>query len=105
VDQPPIAPLSAAASQVFGPSVVLLRAVPALFAGAGTNFVLIGTIVHFWRQLDARVSDHRADRNRMDATSPHLPQQGASKIVPNANLGPHRLRGRMEVATTVYYED
>jgi hypothetical protein len=35
VDQPPIAPLLAAASQVFGPSLVLLRAVPALFAGAG----------------------------------------------------------------------
>ena len=35
VDQPPIAPLLAAASQAFGPSLVLLRAVPALFAGAG----------------------------------------------------------------------
>jgi hypothetical protein len=35
VDQPPIAPLLAAASQMFGPSLVLLRAVPALFAGAG----------------------------------------------------------------------
>ncbi|MGD0157798.1 MAG: glycosyltransferase family 39 protein [Terracidiphilus sp.] len=35
VDQPPIAPLLAAASQVFGPSLVLLLAVPALFAGAG----------------------------------------------------------------------
>jgi len=35
VDQPPIAPLLAAASQVFGPSLVLLRALPALFAGAG----------------------------------------------------------------------
>ena len=35
VDQPPVAPMLAAASQVFGPSLVLLRAVPALFAGAG----------------------------------------------------------------------
>ena len=35
VDQPPVAPLLAAASQIFGPSLVLLRAVPALFAGAG----------------------------------------------------------------------
>ena len=35
VDQPPVAPLLAAASQMFGPSLVLLRAVPALFAGAG----------------------------------------------------------------------
>src|SRR5271165_4046844 len=35
VDQPPVAPLLAAASQVFGPSLFLLRAVPALFAGAG----------------------------------------------------------------------
>jgi len=36
VDQPPVAPLLAAASQLFGPSLVLLRALPALFAGAGT---------------------------------------------------------------------
>ncbi len=35
VDQPPIAPLLAAVSQMFGPSLLLLRAVPALFAGAG----------------------------------------------------------------------
>lgn len=35
VDQPPVAPLLAAASQMFGPSLVLLRAVPAFFAGAG----------------------------------------------------------------------
>jgi 4-amino-4-deoxy-L-arabinose transferase-like glycosyltransferase len=35
VDQPPVVPLLAAASQVFGPSLVLLRALPALFAGAG----------------------------------------------------------------------
>ena len=35
VDQPPVAPLLAAASQTFGPSLVLLRAVPAMFAGAG----------------------------------------------------------------------
>src|ERR1017187_7890717 len=34
VDQPPIAPLLAAASQVFGHSLVLLRAIPALFAAA-----------------------------------------------------------------------
>jgi 4-amino-4-deoxy-L-arabinose transferase-like glycosyltransferase len=35
VDQPPVAPLLAAASQLFGPSLFLLRAVPALFAAAG----------------------------------------------------------------------
>ena len=35
VDQPPVAPLLAAASQAFGPSLVLLRALPALFAGVG----------------------------------------------------------------------
>ena len=35
VDQPLVAPLLAAASQMFGSSLVLLRAVPALFAGAG----------------------------------------------------------------------
>lgn len=35
VDQPVLAPFLAAASQVFGPSLVLLRAVPAFFAAAG----------------------------------------------------------------------
>ena len=35
VDQPPIAPLLAAASQIFGNSLILLRAVPAFFAAAG----------------------------------------------------------------------
>jgi hypothetical protein len=35
VDQPPIAPLLAAASQVFGHSLFLLRALPAFFAAAG----------------------------------------------------------------------
>src|SRR5271165_7254899 len=35
VDQPLVAPLLAAASQAFGPSLVLLRAVPAFFAAAG----------------------------------------------------------------------
>ncbi|HXR32864.1 MAG TPA: glycosyltransferase family 39 protein [Verrucomicrobiae bacterium] len=35
VDQPPITPLLAAASQIFGPSLFLLRAVPAFFAAAG----------------------------------------------------------------------
>ena len=35
VDQPPIAPLFAAGSQMFGHSLVLLRAVPAFFAAAG----------------------------------------------------------------------
>jgi hypothetical protein len=35
VDQSPVAPLLAAASQVFGPSLFLLRAVPAFFAAAG----------------------------------------------------------------------
>jgi len=35
VDQPPLVPLMAAATQVFGHSLFLLRAVPALFAAAG----------------------------------------------------------------------
>ncbi|MBV8116588.1 MAG: glycosyltransferase family 39 protein [Candidatus Eremiobacteraeota bacterium] len=35
VDQPPLVPLLSAASQIFGPSLVLLRALPALFAAAG----------------------------------------------------------------------
>jgi hypothetical protein len=35
VDQPPIAPLLAAGSQVLGPSLLLLRAVPAAFGAAG----------------------------------------------------------------------
>ncbi len=35
VDQPPIAPLLAAGSQIFGHSLVLLRAVPAMFAAGG----------------------------------------------------------------------
>jgi hypothetical protein len=35
VEQPAVAPLLAAATQVFGPSLFLLRAVPAMFAGAG----------------------------------------------------------------------
>jgi hypothetical protein len=35
VDQPPVAPLLAAASQLFGHSLFLLRAVPAIFAAAG----------------------------------------------------------------------
>ena len=35
VDQPPVTPLLAAGSQLFGHSLVLLRAVPALFAAAG----------------------------------------------------------------------
>jgi 4-amino-4-deoxy-L-arabinose transferase-like glycosyltransferase len=35
VDQPPLVPLLAAATQLFGHSLVLLRAVPAFFAGAG----------------------------------------------------------------------
>ncbi len=35
VDQPPVAPLLAAGSQLFGHSLFLLRAVPALFAAAG----------------------------------------------------------------------
>jgi hypothetical protein len=35
VDQPPVAPLLAAASQVFGHSLVLLRSIPACFAAAG----------------------------------------------------------------------
>jgi hypothetical protein len=35
VDQPPVVPLLAAATQLFGHSLVLLRALPALFAAAG----------------------------------------------------------------------
>ncbi|MFB3776201.1 MAG: ArnT family glycosyltransferase [Bryobacteraceae bacterium] len=35
VDQPPVAPLLAAGSQIFGHSLVLLRAVPAFFAAGG----------------------------------------------------------------------
>lgn len=35
VDQPPVIPLLAALSQVFGPSLLLLRVMPALFAAAG----------------------------------------------------------------------
>src|SRR5579864_8348607 len=35
VDQPPVVPLLAALTQTFGHSLVLLRAVPALFAAAG----------------------------------------------------------------------
>lgn len=35
VDQPPLVPLMAAATQIFGHSLFLLRAVPALFAAAG----------------------------------------------------------------------
>lgn len=35
VDQPPVAPILAAASQMFGHSLLLLRAVPAFFAAAG----------------------------------------------------------------------
>src|SRR5581483_3398655 len=35
VDQPPVVPLLAAASQLFGHSLFLLRALPALFAAAG----------------------------------------------------------------------
>jgi hypothetical protein len=35
VDQPPVAPLLAAGSQLFGHSLFLLRAIPALFAAAG----------------------------------------------------------------------
>jgi hypothetical protein len=35
VDQPPLVPLLAAATQVFGHSLVLLRTIPALFAAAG----------------------------------------------------------------------
>ena len=44
VDQPPIAPLLAAASQMLGPSLVLLRAVPALFAAAGIYVTCLAVI-------------------------------------------------------------
>src|SRR5579872_6595266 len=36
VDQPPVVPLLSALSQGFGPSLFLLRLIPALFAAAGT---------------------------------------------------------------------
>ena len=39
VDQPPVVPLLAALTQSFGHSLLLLRAVPALFAGAGAYVV------------------------------------------------------------------
>jgi len=35
VDEPPVVPLLAAATQLFGHSLILLRAIPAFFAGAG----------------------------------------------------------------------
>jgi hypothetical protein len=43
VDQPPIAPLLAAGSQLFGNSIFLLRAIPAIFAAAGAyvTFLLV----------------------------------------------------------------
>ena len=41
VDQPVLAPFLAAASQIFGPSLVLLRAVPAFFAAAGVYVVCL----------------------------------------------------------------
>lgn len=41
VDQPPLIPLLSAASQVFGPSLFLLRLIPALFAGAGAFVICL----------------------------------------------------------------
>jgi hypothetical protein len=41
VDQPPLVPLLAAATQLFGHSLVLLRAVPALFAGAAVGVAVL----------------------------------------------------------------
>ena len=46
VDQPPIVPLLAALSQLFGHSLVLLRAVPALFAAGGV-FVTCLLVIEF----------------------------------------------------------
>ncbi len=44
VDQPPVVPLLAALSQLFGPSLVAIRAVSALFAG-GTVYVACLTVI------------------------------------------------------------
>jgi 4-amino-4-deoxy-L-arabinose transferase-like glycosyltransferase len=44
VDQPPVAPLLAAGSQMFGHSLVLLRMVPAFFAAAGVYVTCLLTI-------------------------------------------------------------
>lgn len=41
VDQPPVIPLLSAASQAFGPSLFLLRLIPAAFAGAGAYVVCL----------------------------------------------------------------
>ncbi|HEY5096226.1 MAG TPA: glycosyltransferase family 39 protein [Candidatus Eremiobacteraceae bacterium] len=46
VDQPPIAPLLAAATQVFGPSLLLERAIPALFA-AGAVYATCLLVAEF----------------------------------------------------------
>ncbi len=46
VDQPPVTPLLAAASQVFGHSLFLLRAIPAAFAGASV-YVLCLLVLEF----------------------------------------------------------
>src|SRR5271166_6590378 len=54
VDQPPVAPLLAAASQAFGPSLVLLRAVPAFFAAAGV-FVTCLLVTEFGGAAYAQV--------------------------------------------------
>ncbi|HZX68171.1 MAG TPA: glycosyltransferase family 39 protein, partial [Candidatus Elarobacter sp.] len=54
VDQPPLVPLLAAATQLGGHSLVLLRAVPALFA-AGAVFVAIGLAARLGGGLFARV--------------------------------------------------
>ncbi len=63
VDQPPIVPLLAAGSQLFGHSLFLLRAVPALFAAAGvyTTCLLVvelggGAFAEFFAALVAAVT-------------------------------------------------
>lgn len=53
VDQPPVVPLIAAATQLFGHSLFLLRAVPALFAAAGA-YVTCALVLEFGGSLFAQ---------------------------------------------------
>jgi hypothetical protein len=54
VDQPPVVPLSAAATQLFGHSLFLLRAIPALLAGAGA-YVTCALVLEFGGAVFAQV--------------------------------------------------